>query len=366
MIRAALLALLCALPAAADPVAEAEAAAEDLRAAGVALSKAGESGDRIRALTQTIRAYEDALSILRDALRDAALRERAIHTRFESEVERIGSLLAVLQTMARSPEATVLLHPSGPTGTARAAMLVSEAVPALNTEAARLRAELEELEVLSLLRRNAVGTLEDGLADVQEARTQLADAVAQGRTTAHPTDLAALEALLTSADTLDAFASSLSLSDVVSQGAFVDAKGTLPLPVNGVLLSGFEQPDASGIVRPGLVLATVPQAIVTAPWPATVRYAGRLFDYGNVIILEPESGYLLVLAGLGTIFASLGAVVEVGDPIGLMAGQAEPAQGILIDSAGGGDRVRSQKLYMELRADDGPEDPADWFSLGKG
>jgi len=59
-------------------------------------------------------------------------------------------------------------------------------------------------------------------------------------------------------------------------------------------------------------------------------------------------------------------VVGQGDPVGLMAGQAARAQGILIENAEAGDRARTETLYMELRADDGPVDPADWFSLGKG
>jgi len=366
MIRAIFLALSLAVPAAADPAADAETAAERLRVAGSALSAAEGSRNRIRALTDTIRAYEDGLSILRDALRDVALRERVIRERFEGEAEHLSRLVAALQTMARSPETTVLLHPSGAAGTARASILMAEAVPALNAEATRLRAELEELKVLALLRGEALQTLEEGLSGVQAARTDLAAAMAERRTPPAATDLAAMEALLTSADTLDAFASTIAPGDIAPGGEFGTAKGKLPLPVQGVLLSGFDQVDASGLARPGLLLATAPQALVTAPWPATVRYAGPLLDYGNVIILEPESGYLLVLAGLGDVYPALGAVVGQDDPVGLMAGQAEPAQGNLIENPDAGDRARTETLYMELRAEDGPVDPAEWFSLGKG
>jgi septal ring factor EnvC (AmiA/AmiB activator) len=45
---------------------------------------------------------------------------------------------------------------------------------------------------------------------------------------------------------------------------------------------------------------------VTTPWPASVRYAGPLLDYGNVIILEPEADYLLIVAGLATLFVQAG------------------------------------------------------------
>ena len=366
MIRVLLLMALAGLPAAADPVADAEAAAERLREAGLSLSEAEGARDRVRALTETIRAYEDGLAVLRDALRDAALRERSIRERFDGEAEQLSRFLAALQAMGRSPEATVLLHPSGAKDTARASILMAEAIPAMTAEAERLRAELEELRVLALLRRDAIGTLENGLASVQAARTDLATAVADRRTPQAPTDLAAMEALLNSADTLDAFASSIAPGEIAEEGAFEAARGRLPLPVQGLLLSGFNEPDASGLSRPGLLVATAPQALVTSPWPATVRYAGPLLDYGNVIILEPESGYLLVLAGLGDLYAALGQVVGQGDPIGLMSGHPEPAQGILIENPGAGDRARTETLYMELRADDGPVNPADWFSFGNG
>jgi septal ring factor EnvC (AmiA/AmiB activator) len=62
----------------------------------------------------------------------------------------------------------------------------------------------------------------------------------------------------------------------------------LPLPVLGTVLRRFDEADAAGVARPGPGAATRPNALATTPWPASVRYAGPLLDYGNVIILEPE------------------------------------------------------------------------------
>jgi septal ring factor EnvC (AmiA/AmiB activator) len=367
MIRAVLLAFLVALPVAADPVTEAQTAAEELRQAGLAFAAADGSSDRVRALTDTVRAYERGLAVLRDALRAAALRERALRETFAGDSETLARLLGALQTMSRSPEATILLHPAGALDTARASMLMAEAAPALSAEAARLRADLEELEVLVLLRQTAIGTLEESLAGAQAARVALGQAAAardQGGIDA--TEEAIVLALLNGADTLDAFASSLTGAEVqeVGANAFGAAKGRLPLPVGGVLLAGFGEPDAAGVARPGILLAAAPAALVTAPWPGTVRYAGPLLDYGNVVILEPEAGYLLVLAGLGDLFAATGAVVRADDPLGLMAGQPESAQGNLIGGADGGGRSRAETLYIELRAEGGTQDPAPWFALG--
>lgn len=367
MIRAALLLCLVAFPVAADPAVEAQVAAEELRQAGLAFAEAERAPDRVRALTETVRAYERGLAVLRDALRDVALRERALRSRFEGESDSLSRFLGALQTMSRSPEATVLLHPAGALGTARASMLMAEAVPAMSAEADHLRSELEELEVLVLLRQTSLRTLEDGLAAAQAARVALGHAAAgRNQGTASATEEAVILALLNGADTLDAFASTLSSANAGSAGldAFAGARGRLPLPVEGVLLAGYGQRDAAGVSRPGLLLAAAPRALVTAPWPATVRYAGPLLDYGNVIILEPQAGYLLVLAGLGELFAATGAVVGEDDPLGLMTGQSETAQGNLIAGADPDGRSRRETLYIELRANGGTQDPASWFALG--
>lgn len=357
--------------AADDASGKAQAAAERLREASAALDGATGARDRVRALTDTIRAYEDGLGALRDALRDTAVRERAIRDRLDRESDRLSRVLAALQTIERSPEVTLLLHPSGATATARAAMLMSDVVPALRSEVTRLRTELDELRVLTLLRRDAVGTLEEGLEGAHRARTELSQAMSERTEPPDPmgTNAAALQALLDGAETLDAFATSLT-GDIPATGSgdeagFEAAKGSLALPVSGSLVSGFRQPDAAGIRRPGLVLATAARSLVTAPWPSTVRYVGPLLDYGNVIILEPEDGYLLVLAGLGDAFGAVGDVVGAGDPLGLMGGRSPAAQEILIESSDGSGQARTETLYMELRTGDGPVDPSDWFALGR-
>jgi len=112
--------------------------------------------------------------------------------------------------------------------------------------------------------------------------------------------------------------------------------------------------------RPGILIAARPQALVTAPWPATIRYRGPLLDYGNVMILEPGAGYLLVLAGLGTVYGETGEVVAAGAPLGLMGGEPRPAGPAASGGEGAGARD-TETLYLELRQGAEPVDPADWF-----
>jgi septal ring factor EnvC (AmiA/AmiB activator) len=365
MIRAATLSVALAIFASAALGQSAQGAAEELEAAAVALEDARQASDRITALTRTIRAYESGLAAMRVELRRAALRETEIRTELDREADRLSRILGVLSSMETAPEALVLLHPAGPVETVRAGLLISGVTPALQAEVADLRARLTELRDLRSLQDSAVDTLRAGLDGIETARGELARAMSERRDLPPPvtTDVATMQALINSAETLQAFASALGI-EAPDGGAFAEARGALPRPVSGVQITGFNEADAAGVRRPGLLLATRPGALVTASWPVTIRYRGPLLDHGQVTIVEPEAGYLIVLAGLGTTFGEIGDVVPAGGPLGLMGGAMPTAQEILIESGERGGQVRSETLYIELRQGQTPQDPAEWFDLG--
>lgn len=352
---------------AADPaVPEAQTAAAELREAVEALNAAQGSRERVTALTRTIRAYERGFGALRDALRRASAREAEIEASFAARRDRIGALLGAMATMERSSEPLLLLHPDGPLGTARSGMIVASVTPALQAEAEGLRSELEELGRVRALQAEVAETLQRGLDAAQAARTALAQAI-QDRTDLPRRfleDPEELRSLLASADSLDAFAAGLSRMETdigAPMGDFAGAEGTLPLPVEGKLLRRAGEADAAGIRRPGLLIATRPGALVTLPWAATVRYRGPLLDYGNVMIAEPAPGYLLVLAGMATVFGETGDVLDAGAPVGLMGGIAPESATAAGGGKDGGGAERTETLYIELRQGKEPVDPAPWF-----
>ena len=358
-----------------DASASAIKAAEDLRAAVEALEQAEAAPDRVAALTQTIAAYEKGLGALRDGLRRAAMREQEIRARFEDKREYLGQLLAVMSTMSRSEGPLLLLHPSGPEGSARSGMVLADVTPALQAEAEGLRAGLTEIASLRALLKNAEDTLEAGLGSVQAARTSLSQAMNERASlpNRYLDDPEELRRLVESADTMEGFATGLTEIEYdigAPMEDFEAEKGNLHLPALGVLLRAAGEADAAGIRRPGLILATAPAALVTAPWPATIRYRGPLLDYGNVIIVEPSEDYLLVLAGLGTVYGEVGDIVAKGDPLGLMGG-AEPTTGefgagFVANAQEGGSAGLRETLYMELRLGGKPVDPGSWFIETKG
>ncbi|MCX8510000.1 MAG: peptidoglycan DD-metalloendopeptidase family protein [Rhodobacteraceae bacterium] len=347
------------------PAKTAEQAAADLRQAIEALKLAESGKDRIAALTATIRAYETGLAALRQALRGAAVRETEISAGFQARRDQLGQILGVMSSMEQNPAPLLMLHPSGPLGTARSGMILASVAPAVQSEADRLKAELTEMRNIRTLQEETAAMLQKGLDAAQAARTALAKAI-QDRTDLprrYLEDPEELRTLVDNADTLDAFATGLARMETdisPPRGDFAAGKGSLSLPVLGSLLRKAGAADAAGITRPGLLIASHPAALVTTPWAATIRYRGPLLDYGNVMILEPATGYLLVLAGMGSVYGETGDVLGAGDPVGLMGGaeQAEAQVGAAQEGSGAG---RTETLYIELRQGGEPIDPGPWF-----
>lgn len=357
-----------AAPAQGEPAQAAERAAALLAEAADRLQAAQGARDRVDALSATVRAYEEGLVALREGMRQAALRERTILLLFEAERERLARLLALLQTIEAQPAPLLLLHPEGPLGTARAGMIVSDLAPGVAEEAAALRTQLEDLALMRRVQDDAVGELEAGLRGAQDARSALSEAIAARRDlpARFANDREAMRRLIASADSLDAFAALLRSEPSMAPRdlpSFTGARGRLRLPVLGTVLRRFEEADAAGVARPGLVLAVRPQTLVTAPWPASVRYSGPFLDYGNVVILEPEADHLLILAGLGDLFVSPGDLVAGDAPLGWMPGNAGNAAELIVPEAEGGGAGLTETLYMELRQGDRPVDPAEWFAI---
>ena len=151
--RAAFLSLvLLAAPLrlAADPAEAAREAAAQLEAASVQLQQAESSRDRVKALTSTVQAFEAGLAAMRDGLRRVARREAQLSAQLAARRDEVSGLLGIIQTIETSPPPVLMVHPSGPLGAARSAMMLAEVTPALHARAQELKADLEEVQSLRL------------------------------------------------------------------------------------------------------------------------------------------------------------------------------------------------------------------------
>jgi septal ring factor EnvC (AmiA/AmiB activator) len=367
---AALLAVLAGLtgaPVQADTAENARAAALSLLSAIDGLAEARRAPDQIAALTGAIQAHEAGLSALRAGLRDATLREATINRLLEHQQNQVSRLLGAMMAVERIEGPVMMVHPQGPLATARAGMMMADLAPAMQAQAQRIGQMARELTELRQLREIAIEALDTGLVSLQEARAELSQAMADRRDLPPRVaeDETRMLTLLESVRTLEDLATGLAQRPAgvsADLPVFEAARGRLPMPVVGNVLHRAGEADAAGITRPGLVVATEPGALVVSPWHGSVRYRGPLLDYGNVVLIEPGEGWLIVLAGLDTVYPRAGDVLAQGDALGLMPGSDRGGdEFVQIDTVAG----RSETLYLELRENGQAIDPADWFDLSE-
>ncbi len=336
-----------------------------------------------------IRAYEDGIVRAEARLDTLGLRQTELTERLADRRVVLTDLLAALQRLGRNPPPAVLVRPDDALSAVRSAMLVGAVFPGVRHEADTLSRDLSELIALRreiLTERERLALQAEGLAS---ERTQL-DTLIAAKQRAEATARSDLDTARRNAELLAARAASLrdliaeldaeterlsgprglsereiaeALNDpsrIRPAVAFDDARGRLPLPVSGVLLTSFGGDDGIGGTASGLSIGARSGAQVIAPADGWVVYSGPFRSYGQLLIMDAGDGYHLVLAGMDTISVSLGQFVLAGEPVGQMG---QPAIASASVTAIG---QAQPVLYVEFRDDGQPIDPAPWWADDQG
>lgn len=125
-------------------------------------------------------------------------------------------------------------------------------------------------------------------------------------------------------------------------------RGQLTAPVAGSVLRAWGAPTDAGPAT-GITYQAPPAARVVAMCGGRVVFAAPFRSYGLLLIVDCGGGYHAVMAGFQALDAKVGQLVRAGEPVGTMPtwtpgkGGARPA------------------LYVELRRDGLPIDPAPWL-----
>lgn len=363
---AALLAGMLALatPAQASDFPQIDRARALLGDAEVALRRAGGKQDQLAALGQAVHAHETALSVLRNGLRAMVQEDQALTIGLEQDRAQLSEVLGALQSISQAPQSALLVFPGGPADAARAAILMAEIAPQLEVKVAAIETRLDEIrqlrtqqEIARVEARGALATLQDLRARTAQVMRSRTKRIARKELTdqakaaaAQAASLADLAAVLRAA-----------LQPNAPSAAFETLRGALPLPVAGRQTGSFGQ-ASSGEQSFGITLTAPAFAQVSAPMDATVRYAGPLIGYAEVVVLEPEDGWLLVIAGLDRVDRAIGEAVLAGEKLGDLGGPLPTSEEFLLEAGYEAGQIGEETLYIELRRGDQPIDPAPWFA----
>ena len=370
-LTAFLLAVLLAAPAAADEFSAIEGARAALEDASAALGTARSGEATLAALGGAVAAHEAALAAYRDALRSMAARESRLRTELQDDRARLEELIVALQSLARAPRSALMVFPGGPVRAARGAGMMAAISPHLDGRIAELRARIDALERLRTGQEVARVEARGALAALQELRADSAEALRRRRASELPQAAALAEQAAAAAEQahdLDGLAGALREAALQGRDALVtfsEARGLIAPPVQGLMTAGFGEADPWGRPGRGVTLSAPAYAQVSAPWDGTIRFAGPLIDYGQVVVLEPEEGTLIVLAGLANVDRLVGETVLAGERLGDLGGPVPDSDEFLLEATTDRDQIGDEKLYIELRRSGQPVDPAQWFNLAK-
>ncbi|HEX8233720.1 MAG TPA: peptidoglycan DD-metalloendopeptidase family protein [Caulobacteraceae bacterium] len=276
-------------------------------------------------------------------LEAVARREAELNAEMAKSQGELARLLGALQLYTREPPPALLASPQSAKDAVRAAILIRAMQPEITR---RARAAALRAERIRVLRRAAAAANEDlftsesAIADRKAELEQLIGGVGQA------------ERRFDARAQLSERQAGELTRRLTAAGAPLDpppgrdrGPAVMLAPVSGELTGRYGGRSAGGQRSEGFTWRAAPGAQVRAPAAGVLEYAGDVKGWGGVLILRLGGGYHAVLAGVEDVFPSVGGAVKAGQALGRMAAS----------KAGG------RELYLEVRKDGAPVDPARWL-----
>lgn len=382
---------------AAEKAKAAELAAQKQAAAQSAAARAEEqrlTDERIAAAAK-LREAEAATAAAAARMEELAGRQREADLRVAARVVALEPLLPLIERLALYPTETLLAVPLPPDQAVRGLIVLQGMSHRLAAEMAALRrdqaawaeatkavqAEAPKLAAAQQAQAQQAEALDRQIAQAQ-AQRRSADADADAAAERAAKEAARADSLRGALATLEAqrkaaeakareeavraerqrkeaeaeaarrreAALSRSSGSMASAGSSATPHGRalLTAPVAGSIVRAWGDSTEAGPAR-GISYQAPPAARVVAPCSGRVAFADSFRSYGELLILDCGGGYHAVLAGFARLDMKVGESVQSGEPVGVMPSW---------DPAGTG---RRPLLYVELRRDGQPVNPAPWL-----
>jgi septal ring factor EnvC (AmiA/AmiB activator) len=335
---------------------------------------------KLIAVAQKIQANEARISGGEDRIAKLNHQYDEIKQDLAAKQDVLAELLAALQRLEQNPPPALIVDPRDILGALRGAMMFGAVVPEMRNEAFNLVQKLERLDNIRAKLAIERDDLKAEIAKLEASHEELEDLGQRKKQLLAESDARLNEErdrareLADKAKDLKQLLASLAEERTKAQAreeeeqrkkrealmtpklAFPETKGRVDYPVQGQILRRYGQADGFGGKTKGIFIATRADAQVTIPADGRVEFAGSFRSYGELLILNPGSGYHVLLAGLKKISVETGQFVRAGEPVGEMGESAAP--GTLT-----GDAVPDKRpvLYIEFRRNGEAVDSAPWW-----
>jgi septal ring factor EnvC (AmiA/AmiB activator) len=406
-LQLALLALLLALPAAAQPsreaVQDARRAAEAERAAAAEAARLAREAAEVErglarqrvVLAERVQQAEAVLDAAQERERLAVLAAIAAREEVGRRAAALAPMMPAMRRLSLWPAETLLAVPLPPDEALRGVLVLQGIARQIRRELDALRAADEEASRRARIAATEATLVAAAQADARSAAraldAELAGArmrEAEARQAEHEAGRRAQEALARASDLAEmlariererareaAAAAARERAEAAARAraeraarragrpvpapppaappapepAAMASGAARVQPVAGRVLRGFGDHGEGGTARGQTIIAPA-GARVVSPCAGRAVFSGPFRSYGLLLIVDCAEGHHVVLAGLGRIDTATGARLLAGEPVG-----------VVNDGEGGRGR-----LYLELRRDGHAVDPQPWLAGGRG
>lgn len=338
-----------------------KAAADAMRAAALAQAQV--------AAAAGVRHLEDQTGQAAATLDDLAAEAKAAAGALQQNEAALAALLPVMERLAREPAASMLAVPASPADAIRGVLVLQGVAAEIERRAKAVQAQALQVAALQTQAKAQQAALTASVAAQQKAE----DALTAKISAAHAAEVSDLDTAARAAAAEAAETQNIhDLQDVVGklqrlqekeQGQAAEAAERVPpiapgagpaaanAPVAGTLVQEYGAPTVAGPAV-GIVYRAAPGARVAAPCSGPVLYANTFHDYGLLVILDCGGNYDFVLSGMQHLDVTAGQQLTRGQPVGEMTGY------------NASDPTRQPMLYVELRQNGKPVNPAPWLNGG--
>ncbi len=289
----------------------------------------------------------------------------------------LAPLLPLMERLAINPAATILAAPESPTDSVNGILILQGLTKEIATRAAALKESQARLAILQTQAAQAKLDLDQKLALQMQAESiidsQIDAAERSSRAAAGQaarehdaaegaaTEAANLRSLIIELQQEAArHAAELAADRAARAAHLASARPGAPAanapasgkpvaggPVAGTLVRAFGAPTLAGPAI-GVTYDAAPSGRVVAPCAGKIVFGKPFSGYGLLFILDCGGGYDFVMSGMEKLNVRVGQMVANGQPVGQMPGLGHSGD------AG----ATPPQLYVELRQDGTPVDPA--------
>lgn len=337
-----------------------------------------------------VRRADEAVSEAAQKVVALEATRRAAQARLQERAAALTPLLPLAERLGMFPAETLLAMPVPPEQAMRGLSVLQTLARTVERQAAAARAEIAAVEQAQRELEAALPQLRSAQSEQRLKSALLDREVEQARAErARNDDAAADEARRAAAeatraesvgDALDAMAAARARAEQLlkrdaeraaaqrrtvalqlaqkrqaevsaPRGPGIQPGGGALVPVAGPLVRRWGETTDAGPAR-GMAFRAPPNGRVVSPCTGRVAFAGPFRSFGVLVILDCGGKYHFVLAGLERLDVEAGAAVRPGDPLGTMPDWDPTVPG------------RRPVLYLELRRDGDPVDPAPYLRSG--